>query len=61
VPLLRERKEDIPILAAHCLEMACKRFNRPNLQLTESQLRHLQNYDWPGNVRELENAVEGPL
>jgi transcriptional regulator with GAF, ATPase, and Fis domain len=58
VPALRERKEDIPILATHFLEVACKRFNRPDLRLAESQLRRLQNYDWPGNVRELENVVE---
>jgi DNA-binding NtrC family response regulator len=58
VPPLRERKEDIPILVAHFLEVACKRFNRPGLQLTESQLRRLQNYEWPGNVRQLENSVE---
>lgn len=58
VPPLRERKEDIPILATHFLESACKRFGQPSLVLTESQIRQLQNYDWPGNVRELENAVE---
>jgi transcriptional regulator with GAF, ATPase, and Fis domain len=58
VPPLRERKEDTPILAAHFLEMACKRFNRQGLQLTESQFRRLQNYEWPGNVRELENVLE---
>ena len=58
VPPLRERKEDIPILTAHFLEIACKRFSRPDLQVSESQLRELQNYDWPGNVRELQNLIE---
>jgi transcriptional regulator with GAF, ATPase, and Fis domain len=48
-------------LATHFLEVACKRFNRPDLQLAERQLRRLQNYDWPGNVRELENVVERPV
>jgi transcriptional regulator with GAF, ATPase, and Fis domain len=58
VPLLRERKEDIPLLASHFLDVACKRFNRSGLQLNASQLRQLQNYDWPGNVRELQNVIE---
>ena len=58
MPPLRERKEDIPILAAHFLEAACKRFNRPGLQLTDSQIQELLSYDWPGNVRELQNVVE---
>jgi transcriptional regulator with GAF, ATPase, and Fis domain len=58
VPPLRERKEDIPVLAEHFLEVVRKRFKRPDLQLTESQIPRLQTYDWPGNVRELQNAVE---
>jgi transcriptional regulator with GAF, ATPase, and Fis domain len=58
VPPLRERKEDIPLLAAHFLELACVRFNRPGLSLTEDHIRRLQNYNWPGNVRELRNVVE---
>jgi len=58
VPPLRERREDIPILAKHFLEVACKRFNRPALRLSESEIHRLQHYDWPGNVRELQNAVE---
>ena len=58
VPPLRERKEDIPILARHFVERACKRFSRSGLQLTPSQIRQLLDYDWPGNVRELQNVVE---
>ena len=58
VPPLREHKEDIPILAAHFLEAAAKRFNRPGLRLTGSQIQQLLSYDWPGNVRELQNVVE---
>jgi len=58
VPPLRERKDDIPILAKHFLELACKRFSRSGLHLTANQLRQLQNYDWPGNVRELQNVIE---
>ena len=58
VPPLRERRDDIPLLASHFLDAACRRFNRSDLGLTASQLQQLQGYDWPGNVRELLNAVE---
>ncbi len=58
VPPLRERKEDIPLLARHFLEVACKRFNRAGLKLEPNQLKQLQNYNWPGNVRELQNVIE---
>ena len=58
LPPLRERKDDIPVLARHFLEIACKRFSRSGLHLTAGQLRQLQNYDWPGNVRELQNVIE---
>jgi len=58
VPPLRERTDDIPSLAKHFLDAACKRFSRAGLHLTASQLRQLQNYDWPGNVRELQNVLE---
>jgi PAS domain S-box-containing protein len=58
VPPLRERTDDIPLLGTHFLAAACKRFNRPGLQFTASQLKQMQNYDWPGNVRELQKVVE---
>jgi PAS domain S-box-containing protein len=58
VPPLRERKDDIPLLAKHFLDAACKRFSRSGLHLTAIQLRQLQNYDWPGNIRELQNVIE---
>ncbi|MGA2411521.1 MAG: sigma 54-interacting transcriptional regulator [Candidatus Binataceae bacterium] len=58
VPPLRERKDDIPLLAARFLEDACKRFKRPALQLFTAQRQQLQNYNWPGNVRELKNVIE---
>jgi len=58
VPPLRERKEDIPILAARFAAAACERFSRAPMQPDASQLRQLQEYDWPGNVRELQNIVE---
>ncbi len=58
VPPLRERREDIPVLARHFVAMACQRFNRLPLPLADSQIRQLAGYDWPGNVRELQNAIE---
>jgi transcriptional regulator with GAF, ATPase, and Fis domain len=61
VPPLRERKEDIPLLAAHFLELASRRLRLPSPRFGEGQARLLQGYDWPGNVRELQNAVERAL
>ena len=55
---LRERQEDIPVLAAHLLKVACRRLNRREPVLTEGVVRQLQSYDWPGNVRELHNVME---
>ena len=58
---LRERREDIPLLADRFLQMACKRLNRTFRNLGEEDARRLQDYDWPGNVRELQNEVERAL
>ena len=55
---LRERKSDIPPLAAHFLERACKEFNKPLGLMSGEALAALKAYDWPGNVRELQNVVE---
>jgi transcriptional regulator with GAF, ATPase, and Fis domain len=55
---LRERKSDIPALAAHFIENACKEFNKPLGLISGEALAALRAYDWPGNVRELQNAVE---
>ena len=61
VPPLRERKEDVPILAAHFLQQAARRLRLPPPRFTEAHARLLQSYDWPGNVRELQNATERAL
>lgn len=58
IPPLRERKEDIPLLAAHFLEQFAKKFNRPIPRLTSTALELLSSYSWPGNVRELQNEIE---
>src|SRR5262245_42502861 len=55
---LRERKSDIPLLAAHFLERACKECNKPLGLISVEALSTLKAYDWPGNVRELQNVVE---
>jgi transcriptional regulator with GAF, ATPase, and Fis domain len=61
VPPLRERKEDIPMLAIHFLQQAARRLRLPPPRFTEAHGRLLQSYDWPGNVRELQNATERAL
>jgi DNA-binding NtrC family response regulator len=57
MPPLRERKEDIPLLADALLERIARRIHKPVLMLTQSALAKLQTHDWPGNVRELENLL----
>jgi len=61
VPPLRERKEDIPLLATHFLQQAARRLRLPMPRFSETHSRMLQSYDWPGNVRELQNATERAL
>ena len=58
VPPLRERLEDIPILAASFLEQAAKRIHCPVPVLTRSNVDDLTRYAWPGNIRELQNVIE---
>ena len=55
---LRERKDDIQLLATHFIDNLSKKLNVPSPALTQANVLDLQSYDWPGNVRELENAVE---
>lgn len=57
-PPLRNRKEDIPMLAANFLNLAAKKLNVPLPRLTQANVIELQGYDWPGNVRELQNVIE---
>ena len=58
VPPLRDRREDIPELAAYFVRQACARFRVPESRLSERELERAGQYDWPGNVRELQNVVE---
>ncbi len=55
---MRERREDIPLLAVHFLERLKRRPEAGKLALTEGDVARLCHYDWPGNVRELENIIE---
>lgn len=58
LPALRERKDDIPLLAQHFLGKYGDENRKPDLELTPEALEVLTAYDWPGNVRELENVME---
>lgn len=58
---LRERPDDIPMLASYFLAQAKPRLNKPDVQLTQSDIETMLAYDWPGNVRELENVIERAL
>jgi DNA-binding NtrC family response regulator len=58
LPALRERKEDVPLLAQHFLEKYGEENGKIGMELTPDALDLLMEYDWPGNVRELENVIE---
>jgi len=58
MPPLRERRQDIPVLAEHFAAAGAKRSRRGPVTLSAAALRRLAAYDWPGNVRQLENAIE---
>jgi DNA-binding NtrC family response regulator len=57
-PPLRERREDIPLLAAHFVEATARRLRIQPPRLTQAVVRRLMAREWPGNIRELENAIE---
>jgi len=58
IPPLRDRLEDVPLLAHHFLELVGRRYGRPATPISPEGLSKLQAYDWPGNVRELRNVIE---
>ncbi|MCJ7508672.1 MAG: sigma-54 dependent transcriptional regulator, partial [candidate division Zixibacteria bacterium] len=58
LPPLRERKDDILLLAQSFLNRSCLEYNKPGLAFSTKTLDKLRQYDWPGNVRELENKVK---
>ncbi|HVX93660.1 MAG TPA: sigma 54-interacting transcriptional regulator, partial [Polyangia bacterium] len=58
IPPLRDRREDVPLLAEHFLQLYATRNGRRLAGFSRAALELLQRYEWPGNVRELENTVE---
>ena len=58
VAALRERKEDIPLLATYFVELLAKELGCAKPRLTRADMETLQGYDWPGNIRELRNVIE---
>jgi two-component system response regulator PilR (NtrC family) len=58
LPPLRERKEDIPLLVKHFIDLSGRENNKTIEGVTEDVLEILESYNWPGNVRELENLIE---
>jgi DNA-binding NtrC family response regulator len=57
IPPLRERVEDIPVLAGHFLAEACRKYGKTDLEISKRSMKQLQQYHWPGNVRELQNTL----
>jgi DNA-binding NtrC family response regulator len=61
IPPLRERREDVPLLAQEFVDRLSHELGRPVTGISDEALRVLMDHDWPGNVRELENAIERAL
>jgi transcriptional regulator with GAF, ATPase, and Fis domain len=58
MPALRDRREDVALIAVHLVAEICRRMHRESLALGPEDLSELESYDWPGNVRELRNVLE---
>jgi transcriptional regulator with GAF, ATPase, and Fis domain len=61
LPALRDRKEDIPLLVRHFVELLGQRLGRQIDHIPDTVLKHLERHNWPGNIRELKNFVERSL
>ena len=61
IPPLRERREDIPLLAEHFIKKGSEEMNLPAKRLSPPALDRLCGYEWPGNVRELENVIQSAI
>src|SRR6185436_18229277 len=57
-PTLSQRRDDIPLLVDHFVQVYCSKNDKPLMSVTRDALDRLMAYEWPGNVRELENAIE---
>ena len=58
IPPLRERREDIPLIAAHFIESSAAEHGRPTREISSEVAEALKSYAWPGNVRELKNTID---
>ncbi|MGC4048965.1 MAG: sigma-54 dependent transcriptional regulator [Paludibaculum sp.] len=58
IPPIRERREDLPLLARHLVQRLSPELNKDIQDISEGAMKVLLEYEWPGNVRELENAIE---
>jgi len=61
IPPLRERKEDIPLLAEYFIKKYCVKFKMNYKNISSKAMSILMDYEWPGNVRELENIIQGAI
>src|SRR5215213_1115270 len=58
IPPLRDRMEDVPMLAEHFLQIYAEKYKKQNVQFSQNAYNQMLNYNWRGNVRELEHAIE---
>ncbi len=58
IPPLRERKEDIPMLADHFIDLYSRKYRKPQKSIPPNTIKKLEKYKWPGNIRELQHAIE---
>ena len=58
IPPLRNRQEDIPVLAEHFIRTFSKKYNRPVTKIADHLIKELVSHHWPGNIRELEHLIE---
>ncbi|MFA9479527.1 sigma-54 dependent transcriptional regulator [Phycisphaerales bacterium AB-hyl4] len=61
IPPLRQRRQDIPILAQHFLDRIKTDYGKPEARFTSAAMEAMESHDWPGNVRELRNVIERAL
>lgn len=61
IPPLKERPDDIPLMAQYLTDNICKRVNKPPMELSSEVLDAFLRFDWPGNVREMQNVLEGAI
>jgi DNA-binding NtrC family response regulator len=61
IPPLREREDDILLLAEHFLKIYGKKYDKPNIKITGNAIDKLKQYKWPGNVRELQHMIENSV